>query len=226
MKILLTSGGTREPIDGVRFISNFSSGSTGAGVANRLRAAGHNVTYLHGLGAQVPIHSGENIKFETFEDLASSLQKLLNTERFDLVIHMAAVSDYRVDAISMDGKRAEPQTSLKIPSTTERLDLHLKKNKKLLPLLRSWSLNPSITVVGFKLTKNADTQARLSAVERLFAAGNVDWVIHNDLTEITKSQHHATVYGPLGLMGTAATKEELEQKLLEICEGSNKGALS
>lgn len=226
MKILVTSGGTREPIDGVRFISNFSSGTTGAAVANRLRTAGHDVTYLHGLGATTPTEAGRNTKFETFSDLEEALKTLLKEHLFDVVIHMAAVSDYRLQSISAEGRPLDVSDARKIPSTVSQLDLHLTRNKKLLPLLKGWSKNPSLMVIGFKLTKGADTQQRLEAVSRLFETGGVDWVVHNDLSEISKDQHRATFYGPLGPMGTASTKHDISERLLEICQSFQKGVPS
>ncbi|HEY0945944.1 MAG TPA: phosphopantothenoylcysteine decarboxylase, partial [Opitutaceae bacterium] len=48
MNILLTAGATREPIDDVRFLSNVSTGATGAALAESLAAAGHAVTLLRG----------------------------------------------------------------------------------------------------------------------------------------------------------------------------------
>ena len=54
MKILITSGATREPIDQVRFITNMSTGKTGASLAESFAKKGHDVTYLHGQGSHTP----------------------------------------------------------------------------------------------------------------------------------------------------------------------------
>ncbi|MGH7994919.1 MAG: phosphopantothenoylcysteine decarboxylase, partial [Opitutaceae bacterium] len=51
MKILITAGASREAIDAVRFISNVSSGRTGAALADALVALGHRVTMLRGHGS-------------------------------------------------------------------------------------------------------------------------------------------------------------------------------
>jgi phosphopantothenoylcysteine decarboxylase/phosphopantothenate--cysteine ligase len=48
-KVVVTSGATREPIDSVRFISNLSSGRTGAMIAEALAARGFQVTHLSGV---------------------------------------------------------------------------------------------------------------------------------------------------------------------------------
>ncbi len=51
MNLLITAGATREPIDDVRFISNVSTGATGAALAIAFADAGHQVTLLRGIGA-------------------------------------------------------------------------------------------------------------------------------------------------------------------------------
>ncbi len=48
MKVVVTSGATREPIDSVRFISNLSSGRTGAAICEALTARGFQVTQVAG----------------------------------------------------------------------------------------------------------------------------------------------------------------------------------
>ena len=53
MKILITTGPTREPIDAVRFISNRSSGRMGVAIAKAAINAGHQVTILHGPGVDI-----------------------------------------------------------------------------------------------------------------------------------------------------------------------------
>lgn len=225
MKILLTAGGTREPIDGVRFISNFSSGTTGAIVADRLRQNDYQVVYLHGSGAARPERPGEHLEFGSFSDLEQKLKNLLSTQSFDFVIHMAAVSDFSVTAIGIDGTLRPITGTGKIPSTADAVDLHLTKNKKLLPLLKCWSLNKRTQVIGFKLTNGADEEARMQAVSKLFDQGGIDWVVHNDLTEMGGDNHKATFYGPMGPMRQVNDKTELAEQLAEICEMSSTGGL-
>ncbi len=176
MNILLTAGATREPIDSVRFLSNISSGSTGAALAERLAAAGHRVTLLHGEGAVRPVAaSGVNcIVFGSTEHLGERLRKALGTGTFDAVIHAAAVSDYR----------PATATSEKLGSDADGMTIHLVPTPKLLPQLRSWSPKP-VRVVGFKLTTGAGPNERAAAVGKLLARGGVDAVVQNDTTELS-----------------------------------------
>jgi phosphopantothenoylcysteine decarboxylase/phosphopantothenate--cysteine ligase len=174
MKILLTSGATREPIDAVRFVSNVSTGSTGAALADALAEAGHEVTLLHGEGAVRP--GAQDVvcgSFGSTEHLAERLRAALAGADFDVVIQAAAVADYRPD-VAHAGK---------LSSYADEMLLRLVPTPKLLPQIKGWSPRP-VRVVGFKLTHGADDAARAAAVGKVFAAGGVDAVVHNDLAEM------------------------------------------
>src|SRR3989344_7621556 len=94
MRILLTSGATREPIDSVRFISNFSTGKTGAAIASFFELNGASVSFLHGEDSFVPKGLRDTQEFSAFEDLNERLKRRLSSSKYDAVIHAAAVSDY------------------------------------------------------------------------------------------------------------------------------------
>jgi phosphopantothenoylcysteine decarboxylase/phosphopantothenate--cysteine ligase len=180
MKVLLTSGATREPIDAVRFISNASTGATGAALADALAAAGHEVTLLHGEGAVQPCRDGVVCGvFGSTAQLGERLRLALAGGAYGVVIQAAAVSDYRPDT----------EHAGKLSSHADELALRLVPTPKLLPLIKDWSPRP-LRVLGFKLTHGAGDAARAAAVGRLFVAGGVDTVVHNDLLEL-----HATGAG-------------------------------
>ena len=179
MNVLIVSGATREPIDDVRFLSNFSTGRTGAELAAELAARGHRVALLCGEGAATPPGPGEVERFGSTADLEARLGRRLAAGQCDLVVMAAAVSDYR----PADANRG------KIDSEIAELWLRLVRNPKLLPRIRSLSPRP-LRVVGFKLTVGADSAARREAVAAQFSAGGVDCVVHNDLEEIRRSPVH------------------------------------
>ena len=96
MKLLITSGATREPIDDVRFLSNLSTGKTGAALAGFFLEAGHAVSLLHGEGAVTPSSTKLHCEaFSSANDLRSRLQRHLNTGSYDAIIMTAAISDFR-----------------------------------------------------------------------------------------------------------------------------------
>ena len=71
MRVLVTAGGTREPIDDVRVIANTSTGRLGVRIAESAAAAGHFVTLLHGVHAARPTGSPEAIETQVFDTAAA-----------------------------------------------------------------------------------------------------------------------------------------------------------
>lgn len=179
LRVLITSGGTSEPIDGVRVLSNTSTGATGALVADHFASHGHDVTLLHARRADSSRAARWDETFTTFADLDAALTRLLGENDFDAVIHAAAVSDFAVEAIEVEGVAHAPGQG-KIPSGAAPV-LRLRANPKLLDGLRARSRNRAVRVVAFKLTQEAGSQEVRDAVSRLFAGGATDFVVHNDL---------------------------------------------
>jgi phosphopantothenoylcysteine decarboxylase/phosphopantothenate--cysteine ligase len=179
MKLLVTAGATREPIDAVRFLSNVSTGRTGAELAGALAARGHTVLLLRGTGAVAAPVGVDAQVFSTAEDLLGQLRRLLAGGDFAGVIMTAAVADYR----------PETADTGKLDSAVPTRTLHLVRNPKILPQLRGFSPRP-LHVIGFKLTVGADAVARLAAVRRQFDDSRVDAVVHNDLAEIKTATVH------------------------------------
>jgi len=205
VNILVTAGATREPIDGVRFISNLSSGVTGATLAASLHARGHRLAVLRGDGAAAPGGLADVEKFGSAADLGDRLRRRLATGEWDLVIMAAAVADYRPEEV-VPGK---------LDSSAPELVLRLVRNPKLLPRLKSYAPRP-LKVVGFKLTAGADEAGRRAAVAAQFAAGGVDAVVHNDLEEIRASAvhpfwfHRGPEAAPVKSLGAASLAVALE----------------
>lgn len=191
-RILVTAGGTKTPIDGVRAITNTSTGATGAAIVDHLVGQGHAVTLLHAADARLPdradaaaLHS-----FVTFGELESLLRMTLAAASFDAVIHVAAVGDYDVDHVEIDGCRVAPERGGKLDSGGA-MSIHLRQNPKLLPQLKSFG-GEQLTVVGFKLTNGASDAERSAAVVK--ASAGADFVVHNDAAERTADRHPATIY--------------------------------
>jgi phosphopantothenoylcysteine decarboxylase / phosphopantothenate---cysteine ligase len=215
-RVLVTAGGTKVPIDGVRAITNTSSGRTGADVATHFARAGHEVTLLHAADAVVPDSTSGSIStrsFTTFDDLAGALAELLTGDHFDAVVHLAAVSDYDVDHIVVDGTAVTVGTNDKL-STGDVMEIHLKRNPKLLAQLKELG-GDDLVVVGFKLTNGASADERTVAVRGL--VGDTDLVVHNDLTEMGDGRHASTIYRAAGdgveVVATVADNAELAAAL-------------
>jgi phosphopantothenoylcysteine decarboxylase / phosphopantothenate---cysteine ligase len=115
-RVLVTAGGTREPLDSVRFLGNRSSGRMGAALASEARRRGAEVT-LVASNLAVPAPVGVDvIEAPTAEDVA---RETLARGDADVVVMAAAVADYRPSRAD-GGKRAkdgEPWTVTLEPTT-------------------------------------------------------------------------------------------------------------
>ena len=141
--------------------------------------------------------------FSSCSDLQKLLRAELSANKYDLLFHAAAVSDYSVQSLSVDGKEFKPGKIAKISGADEVL-VRLKKNPKLLEQIPALAKkkNKRAVVVGFKLTSNASLPEREAAVQKLFAAKNPpDFVISNDLSEITPKSHPCVLWRKGGASG-------------------------
>ncbi|MCB1583690.1 MAG: hypothetical protein KDI92_11540 [Xanthomonadales bacterium] len=218
MKILITAGGTREYIDGVRYIGNCSSGKTGADLADYLAQCNHQVTWLGAKSAIKPELQVEQIYYETFDELALSLQSVLAQQSFDLVFQAAAVSDFKVTAVELDGQLFEAGRGMKLPTANE-VKLVLGKQPKLVSSLKNWSKNPEMEVVAFKLTNCSDEQNRLTAVRKLIDQENIDWVAHNDLQEICSQRHAFKLFKNLNQSYSCENIQQVADCVIKQLEG-------
>jgi phosphopantothenoylcysteine decarboxylase/phosphopantothenate--cysteine ligase len=181
LRILVTSGGTSEPIDGVRAITNASTGRTGAAIASRLARAGHDVVLLRARASEAAPAGCRDEAFSTFADLDAALGRILGSESFDAVIHAAAVSDFGVAQVLVGGSPVAGGAA-KLDSGSAPV-IRLRANPKLVDGLRARSRNPSARIVAFKLTRGADREGARRAAESLLSHSGADMVVHNDLAE-------------------------------------------
>ena len=215
MNILLTLGGTEEPLDGVRCLSNRSTGSTGRALASYFADRGASLTLLHAERVPVGDLPLETASYRTFDELGGLLQRHLAGEHFDAVIHLAAVGDYRLESIELDGRTLAPGNRGKIGSGHE-LVLRLAPNPKLIDSLRAWSQNPDLRVVGFKLTDSGDLTEREAAVRDLLDRDVAEYVVLNDIGEIRGGRHPAVIYAKTGIVAKTSDKNELGAALYAL----------
>ncbi len=213
MRVLITAGGTEEPIDGVRSITNFSTGNTGAFIANKLEEKGIDVTLLTSVRGTSPDPNVKTLRYKTFFDLESIIKKELATG-YQSVIHLAAVSDFSVNYLEIDGKKHEPNENIKIDSKS-KVNIVLKNNHKILNNIKNYSISP-LRVIGFKLTKGATPKEVKDKINKLFNLGNVDYIVHNDMDNISKNEHKTEIYTTKGIVLRGKTKDDLVNNLLEI----------
>ena len=182
-KILITSGGTRESIDGVRFISNLSTGKTGALITDFMNAYGHEVTFLYAKESALPKNSCEKIEYVSFNDLNDKLKGILSSNFYDAIIHLAAVSDYSPTKLEYGDNVYELPVHKKINSDVDTITISFKKNLKIVDMLKSYSSNKNIIVIAFKLTSGATYTEKLEAIRKILDKSSVDIAVSNDFTD-------------------------------------------
>ncbi|MGH8250250.1 MAG: phosphopantothenoylcysteine decarboxylase [Steroidobacteraceae bacterium] len=180
MRVLVTSGSTREPIDSVRFISNLSTGRTGAIICESLASRGFSVTQVRGVDSIEAAGVAHREAFTDHASLDALLRRLLTDREYAAVIHVAAVGDYSVTDPFPDGK---------IPSGTE-LVLRLKPNSKIIDQIREYAGGRELTLVGFKLTHDPKAEARARAARDLLNRCGADYVVQNDVSTLSAGAGH------------------------------------
>jgi phosphopantothenoylcysteine decarboxylase / phosphopantothenate---cysteine ligase len=163
--VVVTAGGTREPIDAVRFVGNRSSGRMGAALAAEARRRGAEVTLIaSNLAVETPT-GVDVVEAPTAADLA---RETLARQNADVVVMAAAVADYR-PAEALDGKR---------PKDGHTWQLELEPTQDVLKALTAESPNGRV-VVGFAAETGAEGLAR--AREKR-TAKNADLIVYNDVS--------------------------------------------
>ncbi len=185
LNVLITSGGTRENIDGVRYLTNMSTGRTGAALADDFSLNKFNVTILRSKESIAPVQKCENLEYESFTELNESIKSLLSKNRYNAVIHLAAVSDFSPEALLIGKKKMDLPLNKKINSDSGEISISLKRNFKIARRLKSYSSNKNMKVVAFKLTNGANGKEQTAAVKKLFNESDPDFIVANDITDRT-----------------------------------------
>ncbi len=152
MNCIVTAGPTFEPLDGVRRLTNFSTGRLGTELANFLTAKGHRVTLLIGeMAVDKTERRVKSVKaFSSTADLRAKL-KSFSGKKVDAIFHAAAVSDFMFGQI-FAGKSADEfvalKTSKKISTRAGNLLVELLPTPKIIAELRGWF--PKTKIIGWK----------------------------------------------------------------------------
>jgi phosphopantothenoylcysteine decarboxylase/phosphopantothenate--cysteine ligase len=164
LKILVTAGPTREPIDPVRFISNRSSGKMGYALAEVARQRGAEVVLVSGPTWLRPPEGVKVVKVETTEQMHNAVHEHLPWA--DAVIMAAAVADFTVENRSAQKVPKKTLKTLRLKPTTDILKSITEKQKR--PF-----------VVGFA----AETGPNLAKAKEEKLAKSADMLVFNDVTE-------------------------------------------
>jgi phosphopantothenoylcysteine decarboxylase / phosphopantothenate---cysteine ligase len=164
LEVLVTAGGTREPIDPVRFVGNRSSGKQGHAIADEAAARGAKVTLVTTVG--LPVAAGVDvIRVATAAEMEAAV--LGHSDGADVVVMAAAVADFRPDdpaAVKLKKDAGPPQVRL-VP-TADILGRLVERRR------------PGQTLVGFA----AETENIAANAAAKLARKPVDLLVVNDVS--------------------------------------------
>jgi phosphopantothenate---cysteine ligase (CTP) len=184
-RLLVTAGNTLAPIDAVRGITNVFTGRTGARIAAEATMSGYEVELLTShpdvVDDTVVDYSKLTVtSFKTFDDLASLMKDRFTKERWDVVIHAAAVSDYRCAGVFENPNPASPalDATQKIPSQHQELWLRLLPTPKLVDNIRQpWGFEG--VLVKFKLEVGVSDDELVSRAREGWERSAADLIVAN-----------------------------------------------
>jgi len=212
LKFCITSGGTEEPIDAVRFVGNRSTGALGARIAEEAVRRYHQAELLAGRGAAAPAEWAVQTgllrveRYTDSADLGRRLDDRLETLAPDAVIHAAAVADFR--PIPLAGKISS--------ADHEVLELRMERTPKLAPRIREAA--PGAAVVVFKLEAVEDLDELFRKARQTMAAAAADFVVANPVAALGEGAHPAWVLTAERVEAEVGTKIELAAALLDLLE--------
>ena len=166
-KVLITAGPTYEPIDPVRFLGNYSTGTMGFELAKTAARLGARVVLVTGPSHLTIEHNSiEVVRIQTAQEMFDKVEK--HYPKMDIVIGSAAVADFRV---------AHPSKQKIKKSENEGLELHLEPNVDIIKYLGAQKNKQYL--VGFAL----ETQNELLNAKDKIKRKNLDAIVLNSLND-------------------------------------------
>lgn len=235
INVVITAGGTSEPIDKVRKITNSSTGRLGSIIANTLLENPNiYVTYIctrKSIKPLVKYTNMEILEIEKVNELKSTVERVLKEKEINYFIHSMAVSDYYVDYVttaslleeyidkenikdSILNPSKKLDNSSKLSSSEDNLVVILRQSPKVISVIKN--LSPNTKLIGFKLLENVSEEELIKVAINLKDKNNCDYVIANDLKNITKDTHKAYLIDKNNQIKIANTKQEIAQKIKEL----------
>jgi len=170
MKILITAGATWVKVDEARILTNRFTGKTGLFLARELKNKGHKVTLLINPHCTGKISGVKAVYYRYLDEFVRAVDKALEKERFDMIIHTAAVSDYKLKSVFKG----------KIPSNKKELVLKLIPSQKVIKRIRRMAKKSLI--VQFKL--EAKTRLLCQKAYKSLKSNKSDYVVANSLEDL------------------------------------------
>lgn len=209
-RIVITAGGTREPLDPVRFLGNRSSGKQGVAIAVAARDRGADVVLI---AAHLDVPAPEGVETRTVST-ALELQRAVTgaAADADVVVMAAAVADFRPESTS--------EAKIKKENVGDGLELSLVANPDILAEL-SATKQPDQIVVGFAAETERDPQALIELGKRKLQRKGCDYLVINNVGWHTgfSTDHNEVVVLDSGgdiVMEASGTKASVADRILDV----------
>lgn len=205
MKVLITAGPTREPIDAVRFISNASSGKMGLALAKESIRRGYKVTLVLGpIGISAP-EGAKVINVITASEMLEETLKELKGD-YDALISAAAISDY-----------TPMETIDKKLRSGEKLTLKLKSTRKLITCVRERF--PRLFIVAFKAEYGLSGEELIKTARGKLRKQKANLIVANDIKKHSMGDDNigiSIVGKDNGITNFEGSKQEAAKKILDL----------
>ena len=163
-RVLVTSGATEEYIDGVRVITNHSSGKMGCALAEAAAERGAEVVLVHGrMSVPVPEGVAKAVRVHTTLEMMDAV--LAETEAADVIVMAAAPADYR------------PKETFKSKLKSETLTMEFVKNPDIAKAVGERKGGRKLVVFS------AETDGLIPNAKKKVASKNADFAVANDVTK-------------------------------------------
>src|SRR5690606_13262013 len=167
-RLVVTAGGTREPLDPVRFIGNRSSGRQGIAIAAAAAARGASVTLI-GANLELPVPASiRMVPVTTTAELDSATREA--AAGADVIVMAAAVADYRPASVA--------EAKIKKDTTGERMSIELVRNPDILAGLAD-ARRPGQIIIGFAAETEPDREKLVELGRQKVARKGSDYLVLN-----------------------------------------------
>ena len=186
MKILITSGGTKEYIDEVRVLTNISSGKLGCVIIEELNDSEYDIYHIrpkHSYKPHLEFYNSNYNEFicDTVFEVNSKMEELVPD--MDVVIHAMAMSDFTFNRENPIKLKSNDMSAF-----IEYMKENIQMNPKVINSIKKW--NPKAILFGFKFEVGLSSDQLIDVAYNAMEKYDGDYVIANDKKMMNDAKSH------------------------------------
>ena len=221
MKVLITSGGTREYLDENLVLMNINSGALGSIIADAfvgdsgIENPKHEVYYLHSKSSVRPVSfiSCINIEKNSVKEVYEAMEELV--PKMDLVIHTMSISHFYFEKNNLVGNNLVENNEIEF--FTEYIYKNALISPNILLLIKQW--NPVVSLVSFKSTVGETVKGLVKKARAFGLKNGCDIVVASDKKQIEKNKEYISYFvRPDGSYEPFHNEEQIAKGLLQSAE--------